>query len=85
MDSPAEARETTQHQQARTRGGTEQRAAEVWEAEALDVTRAALESFAGAAGDGPQFPIPVDQMIHGAGVTEAVIRSATSGQMEKVG
>lgn len=59
-------------------------AAEVWEAEALDVTRAALESFAEAAGDGPEFPIPVDQMIHGAAVTESVVRSASSGQMEKV-
>ncbi len=59
-------------------------APEVWEAEALDVTRAALESFAEAAGNGSEFAIPVDQMIHGAAVTEAVVRSASSGQIEKV-
>ena len=59
-------------------------APDVWEAEALDVTRAALESFADAAGNGSAFPIPVDQMIHGAAVTEAVVRSASSGNVEKV-
>jgi predicted dehydrogenase len=59
-------------------------AAEVWEAERLDVTRAALEAFAEAADGGPRFPIPVDEMIHGAAVTEAVIRSAASGRVEKV-
>jgi predicted dehydrogenase len=59
--------------------------AEVWQAETLDVTRAALEAFAKAAGGGPAFPIPVDQMIHGAAVTEAVVRSAASGKVEKVG
>ena len=59
-------------------------APDVWEAEALDVTRAALESFADAAGNGSAFPIPVDQMIHGVAVTEAVVRSASSGNVEKV-
>jgi predicted dehydrogenase len=59
--------------------------AAVWEAERLDVTRACLEAFAKAAGGGPAFPIPVEQMIHGASVTEAIIRSASSGKVEKVG
>lgn len=58
--------------------------AEVWEAERLDVTRASLEAFAGAVGGGPAYPIPVDQMVHGAAVTEAVVRSAASGRVEKV-
>ena len=53
--------------------------AEVWEAERLDVTKACLEAFAQAANGGPIFPIPIEQMIHGAAVTEAVIRSAASG------
>ena len=57
---------------------------EVWQAEALDVTRAALEAFAKAAGGGPKFPIPIEQMIHGAAVTEAVVRSAASGKVEKI-
>ena len=58
--------------------------AEVWEAERLDVTRASLEAFAEAASGGPAYPIPLDQMVHGAAVTEAVVRSAASGRVEKV-
>jgi predicted dehydrogenase len=56
--------------------------AEIWEAERLDVTRACLEAFGKAAAGGPPYPIPVDQMIHGAAVTEAVVRSAASGNVE---
>lgn len=58
--------------------------AETWEAARLDVTRATLEAFAKAASGGPAFPIPVAEMIHGASVTEAVVRSAASGKTEKV-
>lgn len=58
--------------------------AEVWQAATLDVTRATLEAFASAAGGGPAFPIPTDEMIHGAAVTEAIVRSAASGNVEKV-
>lgn len=58
--------------------------AEVWQAETLDVGRVTLEAFAKAASGGPAFPIPVEQMIHGASVTEAVVRSAGSGRAEKV-
>ena len=54
--------------------------AEVWEAERLDVTRAALEAFADAASGGPPFPITLDEMIHGAAVTEAIVRSAELGE-----
>ena len=58
--------------------------AETWEAARLDVTRATLEAFAQAASGGAPFPIPVGEMIHGASVTEAVVRSAASGKTEKV-
>jgi predicted dehydrogenase len=58
--------------------------AEVWEAERYDVTRAALEAFAAAASGGPQYPIPLDEMVHGAAVTEAVVRSVGSGEVERV-
>jgi hypothetical protein len=58
--------------------------AEVWEAERYDVGRAALEAFAAAASGGPDYPIPVDQMIHGAAVTEAIVQSASSGVVERV-
>ena len=57
---------------------------ETWQAESHDVTRAALEAFAVAAQGGAPYPIPLDEMVHGASVTEAVIRSATSGGVERV-
>src|SRR3989441_779577 len=58
--------------------------AEVWQAETLDVGRVTLDAFAKAASGGPAFPIPLEQMIHVAAVTEAVVRSAGSGKVEKV-
>jgi predicted dehydrogenase len=58
--------------------------AETWEAERLDVTRAALEAFADAASGGPPFLIPLDQMVHGAAVTEAIVRSAETGSVVHV-
>ena len=58
--------------------------AQVWQAEALDVSRAALEAFAKAADGGPAYPISFDQMIHGAAVTEAIVKSAASEKVEHV-
>jgi predicted dehydrogenase len=58
--------------------------AQVWEAARHDVTRACLEAFATAAAGGAPFLIPTEEMVHGASVTEAVVRSAGSGQVEKV-
>jgi len=58
--------------------------AETWEAERLDVTRASLEAFARAARGGPVYPIPTDEMVHGVAVTEAIVRSASTGKVEKV-
>jgi predicted dehydrogenase len=58
--------------------------AETWEAERLDVSRASLESFARAAQGGPAYPIPTDEMIHGVAVTEAIVRSASTAQVERV-
>jgi predicted dehydrogenase len=58
--------------------------AEVWEADKLDISRACLEAFARAATGGPAFPITHEDMIHGAAVTEAIVRSASSGKVEKV-
>jgi predicted dehydrogenase len=56
----------------------------VWEAARLDVTRACLDAFGQAASGGPAFPIPLDQMVHGAAVTEAVVKSATTGRIEQI-
>jgi predicted dehydrogenase len=58
--------------------------AKTWQAAALDISRAALEAFAKAAEGGPAYPIPYDQMIHGVAATEAIVRSAGSGAVEKV-
>jgi len=58
--------------------------AEVWEAARLDVTRACLEAFATAASGGAPYLIPTSEMIHGAAVTEAVVKSAASGNVERV-
>ena len=57
---------------------------EIWEAEPYDVTRGALEAFATAARGGPEFPITIQEMIHGAAVTEAIVRSAASSSVEPV-
>jgi predicted dehydrogenase len=58
--------------------------AEVWQAETLDIGRVTLDAFAKAASGGSAFPIPVEEMVHGASVTEAIVRSAGSGKVEKV-
>ena len=55
-----------------------------WQAATLDISRAALEAFAKAAEGGPAFPIPYDQMIHGAAVTEAIVRGANTNKVEQV-
>jgi predicted dehydrogenase len=57
---------------------------QVWQAERIDLSRAVLEAFAKAADGGPAFPISLEQMVHGAAVTEAIIRSAANGQVEHV-
>jgi hypothetical protein len=57
---------------------------DVWQADTLDVTRAALDAFGRAALGGAAYPIPLDEMVHGAAVTEAIIRSAGSHQAERV-
>ncbi|MCZ7563265.1 MAG: Gfo/Idh/MocA family oxidoreductase [Burkholderiales bacterium] len=58
--------------------------AETWQAEAFDTSRAALEAFAKAAAGGPAYPITHDEMVHGAAVTEAIVKSAAAGKTKKV-
>jgi len=58
--------------------------AKTWQAATLDVSRTALEAFAKAASGGPAYPIPLDQVVHGVAATEAIIRAAGSGVVEKV-
>ncbi|HEY5665414.1 MAG TPA: Gfo/Idh/MocA family oxidoreductase [Gammaproteobacteria bacterium] len=58
--------------------------AEVWEAASLDIVRTTLEDFADAVTGAKPFMITTDEMIHGAAVTEAIVKSAASHQVEKV-
>lgn len=58
--------------------------AETWQAEPYDVSRAVLEAFAKAADGGPDFPITLHEMIHGAAVTEAIVKSSASHLPEKI-
>jgi len=50
--------------------------AQIWQAATLDIVKTSLEAFADAAEGGGPFPIPLEEMIHGAAVTDAVVRSA---------
>jgi predicted dehydrogenase len=55
-----------------------------WEAETIDLPRVTLEAFADAAEGGAPYPITLEEAIHGSAVTEAIIRSAKSGAVERV-
>lgn len=56
-----------------------------WQAETLDLPRVTLEAFATAAAGGASYPITYEEMIHGSAVTEAIVRSAASGAVERIG
>jgi len=58
--------------------------AEIWEAATMDIVKVTLEEFATAASGGKPFMITTDEMIHGAAVTEAIVKSAGTHQVEKV-
>lgn len=58
--------------------------AQTWQADVFDTSRAALEAFARAAEGGPPYPISTQEMIHGAAVTEAIVKSAAAGKTKKV-
>src|SRR5262245_7603238 len=59
--------------------------AETWTTPPFDCPRAAIEGWAKAATGAEPYLIPTDQMIHGAAVTEAIVRSAEKGgSVEKV-
>ena len=57
---------------------------EHWQAEETDIVNAALERFSDAVNGTQPFMIPTSEMVHGVAVTEAVVRSAGSHQVEKV-
>jgi predicted dehydrogenase len=57
---------------------------QTWQAETIDLPRVTLEAFATAVSGGAPYPISLDEAIHGSAVTEAIIRSAKSGAVERV-
>jgi predicted dehydrogenase len=57
---------------------------ETWEAEPIDLPRASLEAFAAAVEGGEPYPIAPAEMVHGAAVTEAIIRSSQSHKPESI-
>jgi predicted dehydrogenase len=57
---------------------------EVWQAARVDVPKECLEALGRAAAGGPAFPITLEDMVHGASANEALIRSAATGNVEKV-
>lgn len=59
-------------------------AAKTWQAESFDVSRAALDAFARAASGGEPYAVSPQETVHCCAVTEAVVRSADTGQPEKV-
>jgi predicted dehydrogenase len=57
---------------------------QTWQAERLDLPRVTLEAFADACEGGASYPITYEEMVHGSAVTEAIVRSAASGKVERV-
>ena len=51
----------------------------------VDTVNLELEAFADAISGGTPHPIPLDDVIHGTAVMEAIFKSAESHQVEKVG
>ena len=58
--------------------------AETWQAEQGDIVRTTLDAFARACEGREKFLIPTSEMVHGAAVTEAIIKSAAAHQITKV-
>ena len=55
-----------------------------WEADKVDIVKAVLDQFADAVDGTQPFIVPTQEMIHGAAVTETIVKSAASHQIEKV-
>ncbi len=57
---------------------------EIIESPAFDMLHAELVEFARCIEEKRPYPIPIDQVLHGMAVFDAVVRSAKSGQIEAV-
>jgi predicted dehydrogenase len=58
---------------------------EVLEHAGFDMLNAELTAFAYAIREQRPYPIPLDEILHGMSVFDAVVRSAASGRVEQVG
>jgi len=58
---------------------------EIIESPTFDMLHAELTEFGRAISQKRPYPIPIDQILHGMAVFDAVVRSGKSGKIEKVG
>ena len=57
---------------------------EVSEHAGFDMLNAELTSFARAIRDRKPYPVPIEEVLHGMAVFDAIVRAGTSGQVEPV-
>jgi predicted dehydrogenase len=57
---------------------------EISEHAGFDMLNAELTSFARAIRDRKPYPVPIDEVLHGMAVFDAIVRAGTSGQVEPV-
>jgi predicted dehydrogenase len=57
---------------------------EIIESEGFDMLNAELVEFARCIAEKRPYPVAIDQVLHGMAVFDAVVRSAKTGQIEKV-
>jgi predicted dehydrogenase len=50
----------------------------------FDMLNAELTAFARAIGEGTPYPVPIDDVLHGMSVYDAIVRAAKSGKVEPV-
>jgi predicted dehydrogenase len=50
----------------------------------FDMLNAELTAFARAIRDGKPYPVPIDEVLHGMSVFDAIVRAGRSGQVEPV-
>jgi len=58
---------------------------EVIEHPTFDMLNAELIAFARAIKQNTPYPVPIDEVLHGMAVFDAIVRSARTGQIERVG
>jgi len=58
---------------------------QVTETPGFNMLTAELEAFAASVEDNQPFPTPIEQVLHGVEVFEAVVRSAQIGETVRIG